>query len=107
MISTGKSSGYLNRCSEVAESFSDTFDQNHAAEVHQESDQGLQNALSYRANRNCVKRICELPVNNLDSDTGSGTCPIRKFKPKSHDPNCGIEWPQLCASAGAKLMMMW
>jgi hypothetical protein len=29
MISTGKSSGYLNRCSEVAESFSDTFDQSH------------------------------------------------------------------------------
>jgi hypothetical protein len=29
MISTGKSSGLFNRCSEVAESFSDTIDQNH------------------------------------------------------------------------------
>jgi hypothetical protein len=54
----------FNRCSEVAESFSDTFDQNRRAEVHQDSGQGLQNALSYRANGNCVKRICELPVNN-------------------------------------------
>src|SRR6185437_11883811 len=97
MISTGKSSGYLNRCSEVAESFSDTFDQNHGSGGSSGIWSRLQNALRYRANGNCVKRICELPVNNLDSQTRIGNCLLRGFKLKIPDPGCDIEWLQLCA----------
>jgi hypothetical protein len=64
MISTGKSSGYLNRCSEVAESFSDTFDQNHASGGSSGIWPRPSERLKLQANGDCVKGICELPVNN-------------------------------------------
>jgi hypothetical protein len=49
MSSTGKSSGYLYRCSEGAESFSVTLARPVRAEVRQETGLlGLQNAITYR-----------------------------------------------------------
>src|SRR3954465_8405143 len=97
MISTGKSSGYLNRCSEVAESFSDTFDQN----LRSGGSSGIWSKPSERfnlqANGNCVKRICELPVNNWERSRRIGNCPLCEFKPKTSDPDYDIGWLQLCA----------
>src|SRR3954467_6754453 len=80
MISTGKSSGYLNRCSEVAESFSDTFDQN----LRSGGSSGIWSKPSERfnlqANGNCVKRICELPVNKLGTLTPDWELPTLRIQ---------------------------
>src|SRR5437763_13897274 len=82
MVSTGKSSGYLIDAPKWPKVSRIHLTRTFRAEVHQESGQGLQNALTYRANGNCVKRICELPVNNLDSQSQLRTVLIENSSPK-------------------------
>src|SRR5882757_9900955 len=77
MSSTGKSSGYLYRCAEGAESFSVTLTKPSQAEVRQESRAlGLQNAITYRETK-VPSRNLLLPVSS------QGTRKFRNGPPSS------------------------